>query len=57
MQCNKTNHTFARIICLDHITNATTPFQKEVNNEVDEFLLPALKFDPQQLSLLDLSRS
>ena len=39
MQCNKTNYTFARIICLDHITNATTPFQKEVNNEVDEFLL------------------
>ena len=39
MQCNKSNYPFARIICLDHITTATTPFQKEVNNEVDEFLL------------------
>jgi len=39
MQCNKTNYTFARIICLDHITTATTPLQKEVNNEVYDFLL------------------
>ena len=39
MQCNRTNYmyTFARIICLDHITTATTPLQKVVNNEVDEF--------------------
>ena len=37
MQSN--NYPLARIICLDHITNAATPLQKEVSNEVDEFLL------------------
>ena len=39
MQCNKSNYPFARIICLDHITIATSPVQKVVNNEVKEFLL------------------
>ena len=38
MQCNKSNYPFARIICLDHITTASTPLQKVVNNEVDELL-------------------
>ncbi len=39
MQCNKSNYPFARIIFLDHITTASTPLRKVVNNEVNELLL------------------